>query len=284
MKPSSTIQRFFLESLDIYGAVVKLTDVWQAMQIERGYSPLVAGLLGEMAAVCTVFVGILKQPGRLIFQVRDCGPVECLMVDCSKALNLRGFARDKDVNPREKLPSLFEDGQVELSLEIEGQETYENIIPLEGGSIAQAFMRFFGPPEQHPIGLWLASDQDASAALFMQKLPDADAKDLDGWTRVMALAETVRTEELLELDAASLLHRLFAEEDVRLYPARAVTHDWPYDPEDIIDVLLSIGEEKLRAMLAAEDGELIFRDRLSNHTYRFDAGDIDAIFRPRTLH
>jgi molecular chaperone Hsp33 len=284
MSSSSTVQRFLLETLDIRGAIVKLTDVWQALQHERDYSPALAGLLGEMAAVCAVIAGNLKQPGRLTFQARGSGPIKHLVVDCSESLNLRGFAIAENFTPEDKLPSLFGDGQLQLSLEAEGlKQPYQSIVPLEGNSIAEVFMHYLEQSEQQPAGLWLACGKDASAALFMQKLPGADTKDPDGWTRVLALAETVRDEELLELDTATLLRRLFAEEDVRLYPSRTVTHDWPRDPEKIVDLLLSLGEEKVRTMLDEND-ELVIREELSNHTYRFDAKDIDSVFGPRTLH
>jgi molecular chaperone Hsp33 len=284
MNSSSTIQRFLLEALDIRGAVVKLTDVWQALQHERGYSPALAGLLGEMAAVCAMIAGNLKQPGRLTFQARGSGPIRQLVIDCSESLNLRGFAMAEDFSPEDKLPSLFGDGQLQLSLETEGlKQPYQSIVPLEGNSIAEVFMHYLEQSEQQPAGLWLACGKDASAALFVQKLPGADTKDPDGWTRVLALAETLRDEELLELDTVTLLRRLFAEEDVRLFPIRAVTHDWPRDPEKITDLLLSLGEEEVRAMLANSE-ELIIREELSNHTYRFDSEDIDSVFGPRTLH
>ncbi len=62
--PGSYVQRFLLEDLDIRGAVVRLTDVWQALQAGREYAPGVARLLGEMSAVATVIAGNLKQAGR----------------------------------------------------------------------------------------------------------------------------------------------------------------------------------------------------------------------------
>jgi len=316
MNPSSTIQRFLLENLDIRGAVVKLTDVWQALQHERDYSPIVAGLLGEMAAVCAVIAGNLKQPSRLTFQARGSGPVKHLVIDCSEALNLRGYARaesvsgmheinaygtegssesfrgipvreietTQDFDPGNELPSLLGDGQLQLSLETEGlEQPYQSIVPLEGSSIAEVFTHYLEQSEQQSTGLWLACGRDASAALFVQKLPGADTKDPDGWRRIQTLAETVRNEELLGLDAAALLRRLFAEEDVRLYPPRAVTHDWPREPEKIADLLLTLGEEEVRSILAEND-ELIVRDELSNHTYQFNMTEINALFQPRTLH
>lgn len=282
--PTSYVQRFLLEQLDIRGAVVGLTDVWQAMQQGRVYAPAVARLLGEMSAVSVVIAGNLKQDARLTFQIQGHGPVSLLVVDCNEALNLRGYAKAEGNPAGESLLDLVGDGRLQLSLDAAGMEQpYQSLVPLEGGSIAECFEHYLAQSEQQPAGLWLASEPQAAAALFLQKLPGAELKDIDGWSRVMQLARTVRPEELLGLDPATLLGRLFAEEDVRLYPARAVTHDWPADPVKVATMLRALGEEEVRAVLA-EHGEVVVHDDLSNHTYRFDAADVEALFRPPTLH
>jgi molecular chaperone Hsp33 len=284
-KPSSYIQRFLLENLDIRGAVVNLTDVWQTLQRGRAYPSAVASLLGEMAAVSTVIAGNLKQAGRLTFQIQGRGPVNLLVMDCSETLNLRGYAQVEGMLTGDGLKALVGNGQLQLNLDVIGlDQPYQSIVPLAGNSIAGTFTHYIEQSEQQPAGLWLACNDRASAALFVQKLPDADAKDPDGWTRVRMLSETVRDSELLDLDPAALLHRLFAEEDVRLYPARAVTHNFPPEPEKVAAMLrAAVGEEEIRSILA-EQGEVVIRDELSDHTYRFGIEDVAALFQPRTLH
>jgi molecular chaperone Hsp33 len=282
--PASYVQRFLLEDLDIRGAVVRLTDVWQAMQHGRAYPEAVARLLGEMSAVSAVIAGNLKQPGRLTFQVSGHGPVSLLVIDCSEALNLRGYAKAEGVLTGDSLGDLVGDGRLQLSLDVEGMDQpYQSLVPLEGDSIAACFEHYLEQSEQQPAGLWLAATEHAAAALFVQKLPGADAKDLDGWSRVQQLANTVRNDELLGLEPQEILRRLFAEENVRLFEPRAVTHDWPADPEKVATMLRSLGEDEVRAILA-EHGEIVVHDDMSNHTYRFDAADVDALFQPRTLH
>ncbi|ANQ84845.1 putative 33 kDa chaperonin [Azoarcus olearius] len=282
--PSSYIQRFMLENLDIRGAVVRLDDVWQSLQAGRDYAPAVAKLLGEMAAVSTVIAGNLKQPGRLTFQVQGHGPVSLLVIDCTETLNLRGYAKAEGALSGEGLEALVGDGRLQLTLDIAGlDQPYQSLVPLEGDSIAATFSHYLEQSEQQPAGLWLACSSTAAAALFVQKLPGADAKDIDGWARVQTLAETVRAEELLGLDPAALLGRLFAEEDVRLFTPRAVTHHWPPSPEKVADMLRGLGEDEVRAVLA-EHGEVVVHDDLSNHTYRFGPDDVDALFKPPTLH
>ena len=283
-KPTSYVQRFLLEDLDIRGAVVRLTDVWQAMQSGRSYPPAVARLLGEMSAVSSVIAGNLKQPARLTFQITGHGPVSLLVVDCSESLNLRGYAKAEGTPRGDTLGELVGDGRLQLSLDIEGMDQpYQSLVPLEGSSIAACFELYLAQSEQQPAGLWLASDSNAATALFVQKMPGADVKDIDGWSRVHQLAQTVRADELLGLHGEELLRRLFAEESVRVFEPRAVTHDWPADPEKVAAMLRALGEDEVRALLA-DHGEVVVHDDLSNHTYRFDAADVDALFRPPTLH
>lgn len=280
----SYVQRFLLEDLDIRGAVVRLTDVWQAMQAGRNYPPAVARLLGEMSAVSTVIAGNLKQPGRLTFQISGHGPVSLLVIDCAETLNLRGYAKAEAAPAEGTLGELVGDGRLQLSLDIEGlDQPYQSLVPLEGDSIAAVFEHYLAQSEQQPARLWLACSPEAAVALFVQKLPGADLKDLDGWARVQQLARTVRADELLGLDAAEILRRLFAEEDVRLFDARPVTHDWPADPQKVAEMLRALGADEVRAILA-EHGEVVVHDDLSNHTYRFDTADVEALFRPPTLH
>ena len=282
--PTSYVQRFLLENLDICGAVVRLTDVWQAMQAGRDYPPAVARLLGEMSAVSAVIAGNLKQPGRLTFQISGHGPVRLLVIDCAETLNLRGYAKAEAAPASGTLTELVGDGRLQLSLDVEGlDQPYQSLVPLEGDSIGVVFEHYLVQSEQKPAGLWLACSAEAAVALFVQKLPGADAKDLDGWARVQQLAHTVRDDELLGLDAAEILRRLFAEEDVRLFEARPITHHWPADPEKVAGMLRALGEDEVRAILT-EHGEIVVHDDLSNHTYRFDAADVDALFRPPTLH
>ncbi|MDR1423677.1 MAG: Hsp33 family molecular chaperone HslO [Azoarcus sp.] len=284
MNPPSHVQRFLLENLDIRGAFVRLTDVWQALQRDRGYAPAVAKLLGEMAAISTVIAGNLKQPGRLTFQIQGHGPVSLLVIDCAEDLNLRGYAEAKSADvdgvDTDKLAALIGDGRLQLSLDVAGlDQPYQSLVPLEGASIAEVFAHYLERSEQQPAGVWLACDEQASAALFLQRLPGADTKEADGWRRALTLAQTVRADELLGQEAPTLLRRLFAEEEVRLYPSRAVIHDWPPEPEKIAAMLRTIGEAEVRTMLA-EQGEIVIRDELSNHTYRYGEAEVAALLIP----
>lgn len=283
---NSYIQRFLLEDLDIRGAVVKLDDVWQGILENRDYPANVRDLLGAMGAIASVIGGNLKQAGRLTIQLQGHGPVSLLVVDINEGLNLRGYAKAApEAAGQHGIADLLGDGQLLLSLDMPGlRHPYQSYVPIEGDSVAEIFEHYLTQSEQQPAVLHTASSEKAAACLFLQKLPDADKKDADGWDRVTRLASTIRPDELLNLPADEVLLRLFHQETVRLLDAREVTHEWPQDWDKVRDMLRSLGRTELEAMLA-EHGEVLIHDDLSNHEYRFNADDIAALFdEPPTLH
>ena len=283
------VHRFLLEDLDIRGALVQLGPSWTAMNAQRKYAPPVRKLLGEMAAVTALIGSNLKAPGRISFQLQGHGAVSMLVMDCNEKLQLRGMARSglsADAESRiSGIEELLGDGRLVLTLQPKSaQEPWQSVVPLAGDSIAAVFEHFLEKSEQQPARLWLAATESAACGLFLQKLPNADILDPDGWDRIEALAATLRPEELL-LPPETLLTRLFHEESVRLYPPREASWHCPRDEEKVRNLLLSLGREEVEAMLA--DAEIIaVEDELCGHESRFDAGILDELFPPagRVLH
>lgn len=287
LKEDSFVQRFLFDDLDIRGAFVQLNGAWRKMVEGRQYAPAVRSVLGEMTAVASIMTGNLKQPGRLTFQIQGHGPLNLLVVDCTETLNVRGYAKGDNLPADAALPALVGDGRLLMTYEVnDQQQPYQSFVPVEGSTIAAVFEHYLALSEQQPAALMLACNGDTAAGLFLQKLPDADARDEDGWARIKQLASTVKSDELLELDTETLLTRLFHEEEVRVFEPRAVTHHWPMDPEKIESMLLSLGRDEVQSLLD-EQGMIEIHDDLSNHTYRYDAEDIEALFQghiPPTRH
>ncbi|MDD3482956.1 Hsp33 family molecular chaperone HslO [Azovibrio restrictus] len=291
-----TVTRFLFEGLDIRGALVHLGPSWQSLQRGRGYGPVEARLLGEMAAVTVLIAAQLKQPGRLTFQLRGGGPISLLVMDCDEQLRLRGMARAVANLAPAPVPQLLgadQGGQLMLNLDFPvARQPYQSFVPLEGDSIASIFEHYLEQSEQQAARLFLAASDQAACCLFLQKLPGADALDPDGWDRISHLAATVKEAELLELDAATLLGRLFHEEilqgeqsgkGVRLYDPRPVTHHCPEDREKVEGMLLSLGREEAEAVLA-EHGEILVKDDICNREYRFSKEDVARLFASKPLH
>ncbi|WP_310494450.1 Hsp33 family molecular chaperone HslO [Dechloromonas sp.] len=281
----SYVQRFIFEGLDIRGAVVHLGDAWQQMQAGRDYQPTVAQLLGETAAVTALIAGQLKQPGRLTLQLRGNGPVQLLVMDCNELLQMRGMARSNPVVLAAPVPELLgahQGGQLMMSLDMpEARQPYQSFVPMVGDSIAAIFEHYLEQSEQQPSRLFAACSQEAATCLFLQKLPEANHHDQDGWQRITQLAATVKPAELLELDTESLLSRLFhedmSEHGIRLYDPRPVAYHCPEDRNKVADMIRSLGHADAETILA-EHGEIVIRDDICNRDYHFSADDVAALF------
>lgn len=283
------VHRFLFENLDIRGALVQLGPSWAEMNSRRAYAPPVRDLLGEMAAVTALIGSNLKAPGRLSFQLQGHGAVSMLVMDCNEKLQLRGMAKS-GLSAEAKanvtgIEDLLGDGRLVLTLQPETAETpYQSVVPLSGSSVAAVFEHFLEQSEQQPARLWLAATEHTACGLFLQKLPNADVLDPDGWDRIEALAATITPAELV-LPPETLLTRLFNAENVRLFEPRQAAWHCPRDEEKVRNMLLSLGREEVESMLA--DAELIaIEDEICGHEYRFGPEILDDLFPPagRILH
>ena len=283
------VQRFLLDKLDIRGAVVRLDSVWQQLLTRRNYPAPVIELLGQMSATTLLLADNLKQPGRMTIELRDDGQVPLLVIDCNEALHFRCMAQQSEEIRPDSLIDLLGHGQLLLSLDLPSmRQPYQSFVPLVGDSIAEIIEHYLKQSEQLAARLFLAASPHGACGLFLQKMPSTDQRDADGWTRIEALAGTVRPEELLDLPGEELLTRLFHEETVHVFDKKAVTGNCPEDRGKVKNMLLALGREEIYAALR-ERGEIVIRDDLGNREYRFDKAAIDELFSntpdtPQSLH
>ncbi|WIM06164.1 MAG: Hsp33 family molecular chaperone HslO [Candidatus Nitricoxidivorans perseverans] len=280
-----TVRSFLFENLDIRGALVLLGPVWREMQAGRGYAPAVRNLLGEMAAVTALVASNLKSPGRLTFHLQGHGPVRLLVMDCDEQLRMRGSARAPEDAAPASAAALLGDGKMTLTLQVgAAPQPYQSLVPLEGGSVADFFGHYLTQSEQSPSRLWLHADGAHACGLLLQKLPEADSRDPDGWNRVQHLASTLRPGELA-LPAETLLAQLFPDETLRLFDPRHVAYHCPRDEGKVLGMLAALGREEVERMLS-EHGGIAIHDDICNHDYRFGREVLEQLFTPpsKTLH
>ncbi len=285
MNSQNYSRRFTFDKLDIRGQVVRLTDVWQAMHRGRQYSPSVRQFLGELACVAVLIGAGLKQPGRAAIQIQKkqlpethAYPGPLAVLDCTESLGLRGMAATDSAHAQDiSFADWINGGTLAMTLTYsKSSQIYQSVVPLSGLSVAECFEHYFDQSEQLPTHLWLAAGEQACGALLLQKLPNADTRDADGWARVEHLAASVAANELTNLPAEDLLSRLFAEEEVRLYEAKPASYACRRDVGKVEAMLKSLGREELESTLA-ELGEIVVKDDICNQEYRFGPEDVQRL-------
>jgi molecular chaperone Hsp33 len=273
------VQRFLFENLDIRGRLVCLTGAWQRMLDGRDYPEDIAALLGHTTALNVLLGANQKGSGRVTLQVQGTGPVKLLVSDCTAELQIRGMAqyeKEKVVPANER--KLLGDGRLSVTLEdMKSGQFYQSLVPLEGETLEQIFEHYLAQSEQTIAFLRLKADSGALCGLLLEKLPQADARDPDGWNRVTHLASTLTLEETRDAQPYDLLTRVFPEELMRVFRLYAVEYHCPYDETKVKEMLRGLGRKEVEAILA-EQGEVVIRNEMCNHEYRFDARAIAELF------
>jgi molecular chaperone Hsp33 len=273
------VQRFLFEDLDIRGRLVCLTGAWQRMLDGRDYPRDIASLLGHTTALNVLLGANQKGSGRVTLQVQGSGPVKLLVSDCTSELRIRGMASFEKVESRfSNERGLLGNGRLAVTLEdVKSGRFYQSFVPLEGETLEQIFVHYLSQSEQVPAYLRLYADNGALCGLLLEKLPLADTRDPDGWNRITHLAATLRLEETRDAQPYDLLTRVFPEELMRVYRLYAVEYHCPYDEDKVKDMLRGLGRQEVESILA-EQGEVVIRNEMCNHEYRFDARAIAELF------
>lgn len=280
------VQRFLFEKLDIRGRLVCLTEAWRKMTEGRGYPPRIVELLGHSTALAALLGANQKNEansgGRVTLQLQGAGPVKLLVADCTSGMKIRGMAQyaeyGQGTQADARVADLFGDGKLAVTLEdgANGQ-IYQSIVPLEGDSLDGIFEHYLAQSEQLTSFLRLHASGEAICGLLLEKLPGTDTRDADGWNRVTQLAATLALGETVNAQPYDLLVKLFPEELLRVFRIDALEYHCPFDVQNVERVLRGLGRDEVESILA-EQGEIVIRNEMCNHEYRFDRAAVETLF------
>ncbi|NIB39598.1 Hsp33 family molecular chaperone HslO [Pseudomaricurvus alkylphenolicus] len=290
MSSSDLMHRFLFDHTDIRGEVVTLKDTYrQVLANNPGLPPLVQALLGEFVAAVSLLSSTLKFDGILTLQARGDGPLSLIMAECSHHKAVRAVvqtAEGADFSGLESanLQQLLGTGMLAIIIDPDKGERYQGIVPMDSPHLSGCLEHYFAQSEQLATRFWLASDDQASSGLMLQALPrqiSASAEEnQDHWETATQLADTVKNEELLQLDHADLLYRLFNEEEVRMFDPVGVRFECSCSRERSANALVSLGRKEVEALLSEQD-MISINCQFCNQVYAFGSTDLEEIFGDR---
>lgn len=284
MSDRDALRRFMFEDFPVRGEIVRLEQSWREVLARQDYPPAVRALLGEAMAACVLLASMLKFDGLLTLQVQGDGDLHLLVVQCNSELAVRGLAKWRGDDPRGSFAELTGGGRLAITIERgPDRDRYQGIVLADTETLADCLEGYFAQSEQLPTRLWLAADDKGAAGMLLQQLParperrpaDED-EDEDGWRRAGLLAGTLQPGELLAVEPAELLRRLFHEEDLRLAEARGVAFRCGCTRERVESALRLLGRDEL-AILLAEEGQIEVRCEFCNKGYLVDAVDTERL-------
>ncbi|WP_259371962.1 Hsp33 family molecular chaperone HslO [Caldimonas mangrovi] len=308
---SSELHKFLFEGLPVRGMLVRLTDAWQDILQRReqagAFPQPVRHLLGEMAAAGVLMQSNIKFNGALVLQISGDGPVKLAVAEVQPDLALRATATViGDVGDDAQLEALVNvhgKGRCAITLDpkdrLPGQQPYQGVVPLHGDrreplqQISEVLEHYMLQSEQLDTKLVLAANDQVAAGLLIQRLPIEGEGNLaaqrnedeiglnEAFNRISHLASTLTSEELLTLDANTILHRLFWEESVRRFEP-LTGEDGPHfacscSRERVGQMLRGLGREEVDGIVV-EQGRVEIVCEFCGEHYHFDAIDVGSLF------
>ena len=282
MNQSNTLHRFIFDAHPIRGNLVQLNSTFKDALAHHDYPAIIKNALGELMAAAALLIATLKMEGALVLQIQGKGALRLLVVECDSDLNMRATAKWDEKWAAELASSinnivfidLVKNGHFIITLDPKKGEAYQGIVAIEGETIAEMLQNYMLRSQQIDTALWLACDGKSASGMLLQKLPETgDAHlDADAWNRINQLANTVTPDELQNLPAETLLGRLFAEEDVRLFEPKNTQFHCSCNQNNVANMLHMLGANELNSIVA-EFGQIEVNCDFCNKQYVFDAID-----------
>jgi molecular chaperone Hsp33 len=310
----SELHKFLFEGLPVRGMLVRLTDGWQEAlrrrEVAGAFDAPLRKLLGEMTAAGVLMQGNIKFNGAVVLQIFGDGPVKVAVAEIQSDLAFRSTAKvvgelpatDNGHLPLEEMVNVHGKGRCAITLDPKdrqpGQHPYQGVVPLHGDDnaplheISQVLEHYMLQSEQLDTKLVLAANDEVAAGLLIQRLPVEGAGNIgasnedeiglnEHYNRIAHLASTLKQEELLTLDAATILRRLFWQEDVRYFEPQAGEQGPRFactcSRERVAQMLRGLGQDEIDSIIA-EQGQVDIGCDFCGQHYQFDPVDAAELF------
>ena len=276
----NSLQRFLFEHAAIRGEMVHLDSVYQTITQQRAYPLKIKQILGEAMMSCALLVGGIKFEGEVSVQFQGDKRFPLMLIQCDHLLQMRGFANFSENLSDEEYTEAFMQGNLVINLTPHQQtQTYQSVVPLISTAMSDNLMHYFAQSEQLPSKVWFAINEQSAAGILLQLMPGQSSMQREHfWEYAVQIGATITAEELLTLDNATLLHRLYHETELRLYPERLIQFKCRCSHEKMQQVIGLLGEKEAQD-LVQEKGQVDIRCEFCSLNYTFDAIDVALLFR-----
>jgi len=309
----SQLHKFLFDGLPVRGMLVQLTDVWQeilkrrAANLDTGaYPEPVRHLLGEMTAAAVLMQSNIKFNGALVMQIFGDGPLKLAVVEVQPNLSVRATAKVvgalDGAQTLSTMVNVKNEGRCAITLDpltkLPGQQPYQGVVPLfddrrhKIDKFSEVLQHYMLQSEQLDTTLVLAADNKTAAGLLIQRLPikgegnlaakasmaDEDEIGLnEDYNRISILAASLKSEELLQLDADTILRRLFWEEKLIRLETLTPSFACSCSRDRVSNMIRSLGAYEVESILSERNDVEVGCD-FCGMQYRFDAVDAAQIF------
>jgi molecular chaperone Hsp33 len=269
---------------------VRLSQSWLNLREHQDYPPAVQQLLGEAVGAVVLLAATLKFDGVLTLQMQGKGLVNLLVAQCTHDFKVRAMARHEPIVRLEDghepgFRALAGEGQMVVTVEAADRaSSYQGVVPITGGSLAESLEAYFQQSEQLPTRVLLASSAGTVAGMLVQRIPGEGGKSgydepaLEvAWQKAEDAMSSLTGTTLLEDDVEQRLVDMFGVDEVRVFSGHDVKFECRCSRERVANVLRSLGADEVRSVIA-EQGACTVTCEFCQKPYKFDAIDVEQLF------
>jgi len=283
MSAKDAVISFVFEAVPVRGALVQLGSAWQRMQQGHDYAVPVANILGHAAAATALIAQSLKFDGSITLQISSDGPLGLVVMQSTDDLDLRGMATATDVPGEASFAELLGGARCAVTVDAGAKERpYQGIVEIHPESLAHSLENYFDKSVQVPSHLKLVTGAVHCGGILLQQMPGEIAATDDDWQRLAFLIATLRPEDFVDGATPELLHKLFAEDDIRVFGSRSLRFNCRCSQSKVEEALRILGETESLAVLA-EKGRIDVRCEYCGRLRSFDNVDVSRLFAGSAL-
>ncbi|MES2607900.1 MAG: Hsp33 family molecular chaperone HslO [Pseudomonadota bacterium] len=292
---------FALDGAMVRGRLVRLGSALSDITEKHKYPEIINKYIAEMLALGAALIMDMKTNGAITLQITNSAIIRMIIADVGSNGDMRACATWDDdalsallhATPNPSLAQLFGGGNLVFTVSLDHQtENYQAIIELNGATLSECMHHYFRQSDQVPTGLFVCTDflnpfdgdTYLAGALLLQRTPidhskDSEAieKEEDDWFTDISLLATITPHELLSADisAETLLHRLFHERDLNIFPLKTIQARCHCSKQRIETILTNFSEEDLAGTLV--DGKIDVLCEFCSENYNFTEAEIKQL-------
>jgi len=270
--------RFLFQQKHVRGELAYVEDSLDKMLQHHQYPLPVKQLLAELVVATSLLTATLKFEGEIAVQLQGDGPVRFAAVNGDHQQAFRGVVRMQAELSGDNFRDLVGNGYLVVTITPVQGERYQGIIPLSGDSLTSTLEAYFAQSEQLPTRIYIYTDisnRNRAAGFMLQVLPVEQDKAREDFNELVVLSDTLTAGELLDLPPEEVLHRLFHQEVVEVFPAQQISFVRGCSKQKCESALFSLGRAVIAEQLAL--GGLDMACEYCNKSYHFSADELQSI-------
>lgn len=265
------------------------TDLVEDARKKHETAPVATAALGRLLTAGALLGLTLKGEDRLTIRLQGNGPLGKLVVDANSLGSVRGYVE----NPEVYLPLTTEgklavgaavgkEGFIYLTKDLGLKEPYTGSAPLVSGEVAEDLANYFAFSEQLPsaVSLGVLVDKEEwvlqSGGFIIQIFPGVDEETIEQLEKTLNNTPPISSILHQGIKPEAILENIFQDMEIEFLDRQELKFECGCSIEKIKGVLLTLGEQELRDIIA-EQGKIEMKCHFCSQVYKLSPADVENL-------